>query len=218
MSINCSGLQKSFQKRQIIVSVDLAVDRPSITCLVGHNGCGKTTLLKIMAGLQSQDQGTVAYFGQLLKRSAIRTLGITYASAQPIILNRTVAENLSYPLGIRGCEKYIIKERVDYYLDVLNLTAFRDRNALSLSAGEKQKLSLGRALILNPKVLLLDEPTANIDNKTLFEIESLLQQYVTEEKGYVVMATHDLEQAQRVGDTIYEMKAGALALFSKDQT
>ena len=217
MSINCSGLQKSFQKRQIIASIDLAVDRPSITCLVGHNGCGKTTLLKIMAGLQSQDHGTVTYFGQPLKRSAIRTLGITYASAQPIILNRSVSENLAYPLEIRGCEENIIAQRVAYYLDTLSLAAFRDRNALSLSVGEKQKLSLGRALILGPKVLLLDEPTANIDNKTLYEIESLLQKYVAEEKGFVVMATHDLEQAQRVGDTIYEMKSGTLALLSKAQ-
>lgn len=218
MSIDCKAIEKRYHKRQVLGGVSFTIQEPSISCFVGQNGSGKTTLLKILAGLEKSDGGTVSLDSVPLSRPLIREVGIIYASAQPLLLNRSVFENMAYPLRIRHLENAEIQQAVQGYLDKLGLSAYSDRNALSLSAGEKQKLSLGRALIAKPKVVLLDEPTANIDQNTLKEIEALLLNYVEQERGYILMATHDLDQAERIAKTIYKVEAGNLTAYSTQKT
>lgn len=215
MSIDCVSIEKSFQKRQILDHISFTISQPSIGCLVGHNGSGKTTLLKIMAGLDGASNGDVFYFGEKLKRKHLREVGIVYASAQPVILNRSVYENLAYPLKIRHLGEADIQKLVSEMLLQLGLETFTDRNALSLSVGEKQKLSLGRALIAKPKILLLDEPTANIDTQTMFDIEAMLLNYIRDTQGFILMATHDLQQAERVGSKIFKISSGKLIPYAK---
>lgn len=206
MSIECRNLTKAYKKRRILSDLSLSMNEPGVLCVLGPNGSGKTTLLRIMAGLEAADSGQITYFGKTFNRGEIRSVGVCFASLSPVMLNRSVAENLAYPMLLRHHPKSEVDRLVRYHLDYLGLSRLKDQNAMRLSAGEKQKLSLGRALIAAPRILLLDEPTASIDVETQSEIESLLLCAVTEKHCHIVLATHQAEQAARLGGNVLELK------------
>lgn len=181
----------------LVGPVSIEIADPGATMVLGPNGAGKTTLLRLMHGLERADSGSVSWgIGQERARSAQ-----AFVFQSPIIMRRTVLENLAYPLRLGGLSRASARARAEKQAGCVGLDDALALPALSLSAGEKQKLATARALIGNPDVLFLDEPTANLDGRAKGDIEAILKG-AEREGTKIILATHDLGQARRLGRDI----------------
>lgn len=178
---------------------EIAFPPGSISVLIGDNGCGKTTLLKLLAGLLVPTAGSIGSGG------AVPVL----VHQRPYLFAESVHANVAWPLKIRGVARDARDARVYRALEQVGLTAFDRRWAPSLSGGEKQRVAIARALVLEPGVLLLDEPTSNIDAASVAAIETLLRS-LANAGTTVVMSTHNHASAYRLADTLLPMAAGHL--------
>lgn len=203
MEITIRNLKKSYDGRQVLDAKAGRVREGSRTAIVGPNGAGKSTLLKILAGLESPDEGSVLYDG----KEDFPQMDVTLVFQKPYLISSTVEKNIAYPMKLRGFSCEQIEERITKLTADLNLTEFRKQKAWKLSGGETQKAALARALSFGPKLLLLDEPTANIDPYTTSEIEKMLLS-ITDTT--IIMVTHNLAQARRVCDSIVMLHEGRI--------
>ncbi len=210
MSIQCNQLSKKFGKRHVIHQLDLTLDLGKCHIIVGPNGAGKTTLLKMLAGLTKPCSGNVLTYQQPICHRMIRDYGIVYVPNQPWPFTETVFENVALPLKVRGVSKSDIKVRVMAILARFDLTHLANQRATTLSAGEGQKLALCRAMVINPKILYLDEPTSNIDVDTVPIIEAYLKAFVAQDGGTLVMVSHDNQQTQRMADCIWQLSENGI--------
>lgn len=170
---------------------------------MGPNGSGKTTLMRLIHGLENPREGTSTWNSDL----KIAQLSQSFVFQTPIMLRRTAFENITYPLILRGINKNTAAEIAHKWISKINLEASSNLNARYLSGGEKQKLSLARALATNPQLLLLDEPTANLDGSATKEIEKLLQD-AHEAGTRIIMTTHDIGQGKRLAEDIIFLYRG----------
>jgi len=182
-----------------------------INGILGPNGSGKTTLMKIMAGLISKTSGDVLYDGHPGNNDT--PLDITYSSHRPTLFSRSVYENIAYPLKIRKYPKDQIQRIVTELLNEFELSDIQDHNAKKLSGGESQKTALARALSFSPKVIFLDEPTANIDPKNIKLMETALLKRKQLHNLTVIIITHNLSQAFRICDNLTFLDQG-VCLYS----
>ncbi len=190
-----------------------ALDIPAraVTAVVGANGAGKSTLLRLLAGLLAPDAGRLALHGTPLDArpatlAALRRR-VTYVAAAPYLFHGSVRRNVAYGLRARGRRE---RDAVAAALDAVGAAALAERAARSLSSGETQRVALARALALAPEVLLLDEPTANVDRASVPDIEALLAG-LPDTGCTVVLATHDREQAHRLAARLVALEDGRLA-------
>lgn len=181
--------------------------------LMGSNGSGKSTLLRICALLERPDDGDVNYIydGAVVSDNIDLKRRMTLMLPKVGVFNATVFKNVAYGLRIRGLEKEILHEKVERAMDLVNLGQRKNQNALSLSSGETQRLGIARALVIEPEILFLDEPTASIDDKNAAIIENIILKMRENGKPTVIMATHDLRQAERLSEKILFMKEGRIA-------
>lgn len=176
--LRISQLRKSRGKTGLLDINNFEIPAKKCIVLSGRNGAGKTTLLKILAGLDAPDSAELVYEGKTLSWQAARPLllrDVVYLHQQPLMFDRTVAENIGYGLHFAGFSKTEIKERTDQALAWAGLSHLATRNAKQLSGGEKQRVALTRARILKPKLLLLDEPVANMDLESREQTMTLIQ-------------------------------------------
>ena len=191
----------------VIESLELHPGR--IYALIGSNGAGKSTLLRTMALLTSPQRGTVRIAGADSGSLAQQRRKVTLVEQSPYLLEGSVYDNLAFGLrlrGIRGKEK---RERIKATLEMVGLVGFERRKTRNLSGGEMQRVALARAMVLEPELLLLDEPTANIDSKSLQAFELLLSK-LPSYGVTVVFATHDLTQPERLGSDVLRIENGRL--------
>lgn len=179
-------------------------------CLVGPTGAGKTTLLRLLTGLMPLDSGRLEYHGRgwpngVAPLDDVR--GITLVPQRPILLSRSVRANLEYGLRLRGITAH---DKVEAMLQRLGLSKLARQSAHTLSGGQMQLVALGRALVLEPKVLLLDEPTANLDPGYVELVEQVLAEWRRRHRTTLIWATHNLFQAQRVADRVGLMLCGQM--------
>ncbi|MGE5240199.1 MAG: energy-coupling factor ABC transporter ATP-binding protein [Bacteroidota bacterium] len=180
--------------------------------LTGPNGAGKTTLLKIIAGLEPPDHARVDYRGTSLAWPAARRRyrrDVIYLHQQAYLFDRSVAENVTYGLRGFGLPRAQIGERVERALELCGLAHLAGRNARELSGGEKQRVALTRALVLSPRVLLLDEPFAGLDEESRNRTGFLIQRLKSEQVGMVV-TSHELLPLAGIADEHLELRAGRL--------
>ncbi|MDY2679122.1 MAG: ATP-binding cassette domain-containing protein [Lentihominibacter sp.] len=203
MEITISNLRKSYDDRQVLDVKEGRVRSGSRTAIVGPNGAGKSTLLKIIAGLESPDEGAVLYDGN----NQFPQMDVTLVFQKPYLISSTVEKNIAYPMKLRGFSPEQVENRITELTEELNLSGFRKQKSWKLSGGETQKVALARALSFRPKLLLLDEPTANIDPYTTSEIERMLLS-ITDTT--IIMVTHNLAQAKRVCDDIIMLHEGQI--------
>lgn len=203
MNIIVRKLEKVYDRKTVLSIENLNFRENTITALVGKNGTGKSTFLNIIAGLDLEYSGHMLYNNIKLNKKIMRD--ITLVSQKPYMLNRTVSENLSYPLKIRKINKEIISKKVDDILEKFNIENLKNRNATTLSGGEKQKVAIARAMIFEPKILLLDEVTSNIDSNTTIDIENIVLNYRRELKANIVLVTHDKNQINKLGENIIKL-------------
>ena len=210
-AIELRQLKKSYGRRAILDIAEAAFAQGEITALVGPNGCGKTTLLECMNGLTKPDSGEILFFGEPLSRDARRRMTLVFQS--PYLFNTTVENNVSYGLRFSNREA---EGTVAKALESVGLNGFEKRRARSLSGGEAKRVAVARALAVAPEVLLLDEPTANVDTENTEIIEAAIRQLRTERGATVIIATHDRDQAVRLADRILLIDNGSLSPFHPD--
>jgi len=198
------------QGRTFTLSVaDLALQPGRIYALTGPNGSGKSTLLRLMALLIRPQEGTIALAGEPLVSNARQRQNVTLVDQSPYLLTGSVHDNLNYGLKLRSVESNERTRRIKAALTNVGLAGFERRRAQELSGGEIQRVALARALVLEPTLLLLDEPTANIDSNSLEGYEELLRR-LPEYGVTVLFSTHDPSQARRLGDEVLRIDNGFL--------
>lgn len=191
---------------------ELTIEKGSSLGLVGPNGCGKSTLLKILAFLMEPDEGVIYFDGEKIdgNGSAIKK-DVTILLQEPYLLKRSVFENVAYGLKVRG-EKRNVTELVHRALKIVGLPPekFAGRNWFELSGGEAQRVALAARLILNPKVLILDEPTASVDQESAGLIKDAIDLAKREYGTSLVIASHDLVWLNGVADDIERIYNGRI--------
>jgi tungstate transport system ATP-binding protein len=208
------ALRKTLGGNRLLLDIDdLAIAPGSCTLLTGPNGAGKTTLLKILAGLEPPDAAQVEYDGASLNWSAARRRfrhDVIYLHQQAYLFDRRVADNVAYGLRSFGRARAGAARRVEQVLDWAGLTHLADRNARELSGGERQRVAFARAIVLAPRVLLLDEPFAGLDdearNRTAFLIRRLKSDNIA-----MVLTSHDPLPSLGIVETHFELRDGRLA-------
>ncbi|MEA2090087.1 MAG: ABC transporter ATP-binding protein [Thermoproteota archaeon] len=196
--IELKNVTKRYGSIVALDKVNLAVEEGDIFSLVGPNGSGKTTLLKIMASIDKPTSGEVYFDGVKVEdanRGRIRTKS-TMVFQKTVLFNTTVYKNVAYGLQLRGYSKKEIDRKIWDALELVKMDGCQNRLAKKLSGGEQQRVCLARALALNTKLLLLDEPTANLDPKNASIIEEVVTHINRERDATIVMATHNMFQAQ----------------------
>lgn len=191
LSIFC--LKKAFDTRTLFDIDRLVIRQSAAYVLTGMNGTGKSTLLRILAGLECAHIGEACFMGTLTTLSpypkAMRE-AIVYVHQHPVMFSTTVAGNIGYGLTVRGLARGEIERRVADAMDWAGVSHLRASKPLTLSGGEKQRIALARAKVLEPKLLLLDEPTANLDGAAREQVIALIPSLVASGSS-VIMACHD---------------------------
>ncbi|MFA5576109.1 MAG: ABC transporter ATP-binding protein [Tissierellaceae bacterium] len=203
MEVRIENLKKFYGDRQVLQIEGLTIEKGEITAITGPNGCGKTTLLNIIAGLDRGFLGDIKYNGRQLSRDIVDKM--TLVLQKPYLFRRTVFENIEYPLKIRGINKTGRKPLVDNLAKGLEIENLMEKKAHLLSGGESQKVALARALVFEPELLLLDEPTSNIDPDAIGILERQILNFNEETASTVIIVTHNMEQAKRLGHRIIEL-------------
>ena len=191
---------KIFDEITALDNVNLKIRRGEILALLGPNGSGKTTVLKILAFIEKSSKGEV-YFcdGKITDKNTVQMrMESTMVFQKTIVFNTTVYNNVAYGLKIRKLSKNEVDQKVSKALKLVKLEGFEKRHAKRLSGGEQQRVALARALALNAKLLLLDEPTANLDPKNASIMEEIIATVNRELKTTIVMATHNMFQAKNL--------------------
>jgi tungstate transport system ATP-binding protein len=198
-----------YQKREgrdILKNINIGIDRGKIFALIGPTGAGKTTLLRLIDMLDRPSAGRIIFDGVDVTTSPKSRLEarrrMAFVLQKPVVFNASVYDNIAFGLKWHGLDRSRTRERADGILDRVGMAAYRKRNARTLSGGEVQRVAIARALATNPEVLLLDEPTANLDPGSASRIEELIWNIIKRENITVVMATHDMSQGQRLADSI----------------
>jgi tungstate transport system ATP-binding protein len=180
--------------------------------LQGPNGSGKSTLFRMLALLERPDSGTVRYRdnGGILEDNLALRRRLTLVLPRTGVFNTTVYKNVAYGLKVRGVQRKEVEERVTKALLAVGLPHKKWQRALELSSGETKRLGIARAMVINPEVFLLDEPTANIDPANTEIIEDIILKMKRDRQATILMITHDPVQAQRLSDDLLLMQDGKI--------
>jgi sulfate transport system ATP-binding protein len=209
MSIDVNGLTKRFGDFVALDDVSVSLPTGQLTALLGPSGGGKSTLLRIIAGLDKADSGTVSIEGTEATKlpPQKRNVGFVFQH-YAVFKHLTVAKNVAFGLEIRKKPKAEIEHRVDELLRLVHLQQFSHRLPSQLSGGQRQRMALARALAVEPKVLLLDEPFGALDAKVRKELREWLRRLHDEVHVTTVFVTHDQEEAMEVADEIVVINEG----------
>ena len=207
--IAVENVSKCFEDFHALRDVSLDVPEGSLTALLGPSGSGKSTLLRVIAGLEQPDSGRVLISGQdaTTLRPQDRGVGFVFQH-YAAFKHMTVFNNIAFGLKIRKREKQQITDRVHELLDLVHLTGFADRYPAQLSGGQRQRMALARALAVEPKVMLLDEPFGALDARVRKDLRVWLRRLHDEVHVTTVFVTHDQEEAMEVSEQIVVMNDG----------
>ncbi len=208
MELQLRNIKKSYGSVKALEDISFDIVGGKTIVLLGINGAGKTSLLRIIAGLEKQDKGTVFFNGKRMNERELRQIA-SLVFQKTAVFNRSVYDNLAYALKIRGKKDSEIRKEITRALQDVGLRNFEKRKAKKTSGGEQQRISLARAFLLNPQILLLDEPTANLDPNSATIIErSIINR--TKENGIIILATHNLSQAKRLANEVVHIYEGKI--------
>lgn len=207
--LHIEDVSKTYGSIKALDCVSLDLEGGRVAALVGVNGSGKTTLLRILAGLEEPDTGSILVDSKTMEMKELRRIS-TMVFQKTLMFNTTVYDNVSYGLRFRGLQESRIQHDVSKAIESVGLAGFKKRKARGLSGGEQQRVALARAFVLEPSILLLDEPTANIDPANAFIVEEVIKKIREREVCTVIFATHNLHQAKRLSDTIVHIHHGTV--------
>ena len=207
--IETSGIVKRFGDFTVLDGVSVEVPSGSLTALLGPSGSGKSTLLRVVAGLERPDEGSVFLDGEDVTSVQPQLRGVGFVFQHyAAFKHMTVWENVAFGLRIRRRPKAEIRRRVSELLELVQLARLGDRYPAQLSGGQRQRMGLARALAVDPRVLLLDEPFGALDARVRKELRRWLRRLHDETRTTTVIVTHDQEEALEVADRVVVMNAG----------
>lgn len=207
--IHLNNISKSFDGQMVLDELNLTIHENEFVTLLGPSGCGKTTTLRILGGFASPDSGKVIFDGKDItnvppNKRQLNTVFQKYA----LFTHMTIAENIAFGLKIKKKSKSYIDDKIHYALKLVNLEGYENRMPGSLSGGQQQRIAIARAIVNEPKVLLLDEPLGALDLKLRQEMQYELIRMKNELGITFVYVTHDQEEALTMSDTIVVMNQG----------
>lgn len=207
--IDFVNISKSFHNNLVLDELNLSVKENEFLTLLGPSGCGKTTTLRILGGFETPDSGQVIFDGVDItnlppNKRNLNTVFQKYA----LFTHMTIAENIAFGLKIKKKSKAYIDDKIKYALKLVNLDGFENRQVDSLSGGQQQRIAIARAIVNEPKVLLLDEPLAALDLKLRQDMAYELIRLKNELGITFIYVTHDQEEALTMSDTIVVMNQG----------
>ena len=208
MSLSVHGLSKRFSSNApILNTVGFDIDDGELVTITGPSGSGKSTLLHCIAGIVNPDSGRILVDGNPVqdRKPHLRSIGIVMQD-QPLYEHLSVEENVGFPLRARGESKLEIAQRVSELLGSLQLSNIAKRRASQLSGGERRRVAIGRATIVKPRVLLLDEPLVSLDQELKELIATLIRQVHNEIGATTLFVTHDQNEAKDFGDRVVKME------------
>lgn len=207
--IDIKNISKSFGDNLVLDELNLYIRENEFLTLLGPSGCGKTTLLRILGGFETPDSGEIIFGGKNINtlppnKRQLNTVFQKYA----LFTHMSIAENIAFGLKIKGKSTSYINDKIHYALRLVNLDGFENRTADSLSGGQQQRIAIARAIVNEPKVLLLDEPLGALDLKLRQDMQYELIRLKNELGITFVYVTHDQEEALTMSDTIVVMNQG----------
>lgn len=209
--IELKNVCKTFDDSEVLKNINLYIDENEFLTLLGPSGCGKSTILRIIAGFETPDSGSVLFEGGDLANvepheRKVNTVFQKYA----LFPHLNVFDNIAFGLKIKKMDSATIKKKVKRVLELVNLSGFEKRSISSLSGGQQQRIAIARAIVNEPKVLLLDEPLAALDLKLRKGMQLELKNMQRELGITFLYVTHDQEEALTMSDTIVVMKEGTI--------
>ncbi len=212
--IEIVDLHQRYGERDILKNINIRVDKGEAFALIGPTGAGKTTLLRLIDLLDLPTSGKIYFDGTDVTESGRRRLEarrrMAFVLQKPVVFNTSIYDNIAYGLKWRGVREGSLRQKVSGILEMVDLLAYKNRDARTLSGGEAQRVAIARAIVSEPEVLLLDEPTANLDPISASKIEELITNIIHQYDTTIIMATHDMSQGQRLADRIGVLINGEL--------
>lgn len=218
MSLSVKGLNVSYGKNHILKDINLEIENGEFVSILGKSGCGKTTLIKSIAGLLETDNGDINIFDK-------NVAGLPPEKRQTVIVfqdlrlfpHMNVEDNIAFAMKLKKMDRAVIKEKVEKLLDQVRLSGYEKRKVSRLSGGQMQRVALARALGAEPKLLLLDEPFASLDEDLRKEMGELVRRLHRENGITTVMITHDKEEAMELSDRLALMEEGQILAFDSPE-
>lgn len=218
MMLEIQNLTKTFGDKAVLKNVSLKVDHGEIVCLLGPSGCGKTTLLRILAGLEEAESGTILFNQKCVDLQDARSRPFHMVFQRHALFpHLNVFENIAFALRIRKVGESAIRARVVEMLDLVKMAGYENRKVSTLSGGQSQRIALARALINQPKLLLLDEPLSALDRELRIDMHSELKRIQRKLDISFLWITHDQEEALSVSDKVGVMNEGCLVQVGEPQ-
>jgi len=204
----------TYGEKEVLKNIDMVIQRGEIFAIMGPSGAGKTTLLRILNLFEKPTYGYLVFEGirlngtQIEKINARRKMSLLFQT--PSVFNASVFENVAYGLKVRGADKDTIEKKLINALTIVGLEGKEQQKARTLSGGEAQRMAFARAIIYEPDILLLDEPTSSLDPANVAIIEEIIKRIQRERGTTIVIATHNIYQVKRIADRVGILLNGEL--------
>lgn len=209
--VELAGIGKTFDKKNILTDIDLCVEDKEFCVLVGASGCGKSTLLRIIAGLETPTSGELFIDGKLSNNIQPKDRDIAFVfQSYALYPHLNVYDNIAFPLKLRKMSKKQIEDKVLEASDILGLDEYLKRKPKELSGGQRQRVALGRAIVREPEVFLMDEPLSNLDAKLRVQMRYEIKKLHKKLNTTFIYVTHDQTEALTMGDKIVILNEGKI--------
>lgn len=210
-SVVLKNVTKIYDKKRVIDDVDLTINDKEFIVLVGASGCGKSTLLRMIAGLEDITEGEIFIGDKKVNDVQPKDRDIAFVfQSYALYPHMTVRENIAFGLKMRKIDKATIEKKVKEAAEILDLGEYLDRKPKQLSGGQRQRVALGRAIVRNPKVFLMDEPLSNLDAKLRVQMRSEIKKLHEKLQTTFIYVTHDQTEALTMGDRIVVLDKGKI--------
>lgn len=208
-NVHLKDITHRYEETDVLSGVDLLIPDGAFFTLLGPSGCGKTTLLRILAGFITPTQGRVIIGDEDVTQLGAekRNMGVVFQN-YALFPNMTVRENVMYGLKVRKVKSSEAKERCDYYIDLAGLQEYQDRRIQELSGGQQQRVAITRALVIEPSMLLLDEPMSNLDVALRVKMREEIRNIQQKTGITTLFITHDQQEALSISDQVAVMRDG----------
>jgi len=218
MRLEVKDITKSFEQESVLRDLSLNVSAHETLSVLGKSGCGKTTLLKIIAGILEADSGTALLNGKDVHQMVPHKRSAVYLYQETLLFpHMNVFDNIAFGLRVRKVSEEEIQQRTKEMIVNLELEGKTNQMPHELSGGQRQRVAFGRALVINPEVLLLDEPFGNLDVETRESMQKLFKRIAKKYEITSLFVTHDLKEAILMGDRIALMKRGKLKVYNSTE-
>lgn len=221
--IELININKTFpgSKIKAVDNLNLHIPQGSFVSLLGPSGCGKTTTLRMLTGLETPDDGIIRLGDKMIYNGETKEVVPTEKRGMGLVFqsyalwpHMTIRENISFGLEMQKCPKGEIADKIDRIVDLLRINGLEKRYPNQLSGGQQQRIALARMMVLNPHILLLDEPLSNLDSKLRLEMRAELKRLHRELKNTIIYVTHDQMEAMTLSTDIAVMEKGKLQQFA----